>query len=150
MEATTKALINGYIRKAEKKLEVAKKLLKSSDHEDAVSRAYYAVYHAAQALLLSEGERAETHKGVITLFGLLFVKTGKFSKNLGKYLANLKDDRESGDYEVFSFIDEETAETAISEAKEFLKETKLYLKASGILSTESRKVMQGKGKKRKV
>lgn len=147
MKATTKALIDGYIKKAEKKLEVAKKLLKSSDYEDAVSRAYYAVYHAAQALLLSEGEHAETHKGVITLFGLLFVKTGKFSKNLGKYLANLKDDRESGDYEVFSFIDEETAETAISEAKEFLKETKRYLKVSGILSTEIRKRPRGKGKK---
>lgn len=132
MEATTKALINGYIEKAEKKLGVAEKLLKSDDYEDAVSRAYYAVFHAAQALLLTEGQRAESHKGVVTLFGLLFVKTGKFSRNLGKYLANLKDDRESGDYEVFSYIDRETAETAIAEAKEFLNEGKLYLKEMGV------------------
>ena len=96
MEATTKALVTGYIQKAEKKLEVAEKLFKSGDYEDAVSRAYYAVFHAAQALLLTEGERAETHKGVVTLFGLIFVKTGKFGKNYGKYLANLKDDRERG------------------------------------------------------
>jgi len=41
------------------------------------------------------------------------VKTGKFSRNLGKYLANLKDERESRDYEVFSYIDKETAETAL-------------------------------------
>lgn len=132
MEATTKALINGYIEKAEKKLGVAEKLLKSDDYEDAVSRAYYAVFHAAQALLLTEGQRAESHKGVVTLFGLLFVKTGKFSRNLGKYLANLKDNRESGDYEVFSYIDRETAETAIAEAKEFLNEGKLYLKEMGV------------------
>lgn len=132
MEATTKALINGYIEKAEKKLGVAEKLLKSDDYEDAVSRAYYAVFHAAQALLLTEGQRAESHKGLVTLFGLLFVKTGKFSRNLGKYLANLKDDRESGDYEVFSYIDRETAETAIAEAKEFLNEGKLYLKEMGV------------------
>lgn len=132
MEATTKAIIDGYMEKAKKKLEVAGKLLKSGDYEDAVSRAYYAVFHAAQALLLTEGERAESHKGVVTLFGLLFVKTGKVSKNLGKYLANLKDDRESGDYEVFSYIDEETADTAVAEAKEFLKEAKLYLTKSGI------------------
>ncbi len=66
-------------------------------------------YHSRQALLLSEGEKAETHKGVVTLFGILFVKTGKFKKNLGKYLANLKDDMESGDYEVLSYIDKETA-----------------------------------------
>ena len=82
MESTTKALIIGYIQKANKKLEVAEKLLKSSDYDDAVSRAYYAVFHAAQALLLTEGERAETHKGIVMLFGLLFVKTGKFSKKL--------------------------------------------------------------------
>lgn len=132
MNSTTKALIIGYVQKANKKVGVAEKLLKSGDYEDAVSRAYYAVFHATQALLLTEGERAETHKGIVTLFGLLFVKTGKFSKHIGKYLANLKDDRESGDYEVFSYIDKEAAETAISESKEFLKETKLYLEGLGI------------------
>jgi len=132
LEATTKALIKGYIQKAEKKLEVAERLLRSGDYEDAVSRAYYAVFHATQALLLTEGERAETHKGVVTLFGLLFIKTDKFSKNLGKYLANLKDERESGDYEIFSFIDEETAGTAIKEAKEFLREARFYLKGLGL------------------
>lgn len=133
MEPATKELIKGYIEKADKKLEVAKRLFRTEDFEDAVSRAYYAVYHATQALLLSEGERAETHKGVVTLFGLLFVKTGKFKKNLGKYLANLKDDRESGDYEVFSYIDKETAETALAEATEFLTESKEYLTKIGVL-----------------
>jgi len=134
LDLATKELIKGYLEKAEKKLRVAEKLLRSDDYEDAVSRAYYAVFHAAQALLLTEGERAGTHKGVVTLFGLLFVKTGKFKKDLGKYLANLKDERESGDYEVFSYIDRETAETAIEEAKEFIKETQAYLK--GIVLTE--------------
>lgn len=133
MEPTSKALITGYLQKAEKKLEVAGKLFQSGDYEDAVSRAYYAVYHMTQALLLTEGEKAETHKGAVTLFGLLFVKTGKFSRNLGKYLANLKDDRESGDYEVFSYLDKETAESALFEAKEFLREGKLYLEKIGAL-----------------
>jgi uncharacterized protein (UPF0332 family) len=127
LETTTKNLINGYLQKAEKKLQVAERLLASGDYEDAVSRAYYAVFHAAQALLLTEGERAGTHKGVVTLFGLLLVKTGKFNKNMGKYLANLRDDRESGDYEIFSYIDNETAETALTEAREFLKEARIYL-----------------------
>lgn len=131
MDKSVKSLIDGYIQKAQKKLEVAERLLKSGDYEDAVSRAYYAVFHATQALLLTEGQHAETHKGVVSLFGLLFVKTGKFNKNLGKYLANLKDDRENGDYEIFSFMDEESAETALHEAKEFLKEAKKYLNGLG-------------------
>ena len=134
MDDTTKKLIIGYIQKAESKLKVAKKLFKSGDYEDAVSRAYYAVFHAAQALLLSEGEKAESHKGVVTLFGLLFVKTGKFNKNIGKYLANLKDDREMGDYEVFSYIDIKTAKTGVNEAKEFIKAAKIYFKKIDIIS----------------
>ncbi|MDI6761163.1 MAG: HEPN domain-containing protein [Candidatus Brocadiaceae bacterium] len=128
MKSAVKELIKGYIQKAEGKLGVARRLFASGDYEDAVSRAYYAVYHATQALLLTEGQRAETHRGAITLFSLLFVKTGKFNKNLGKFLANLKDDRESGDYEVFSYIERETAETALKEAEEFLEESKIYLK----------------------
>ena len=127
MEAKTVALIDGFMQKAGKKFKVAEKLYKTGDYEDSVSRSYYAVYHAAQALLLTEGERAETHKGVVTLFGLFFVKTGKFGKNIGRYLANLKDDRENSDYEIFSYIDKETASTALKEAREFLKEARAYL-----------------------
>ena len=133
MENTQKELVKGYLEKAEKKLEVAEHLLAAEDYDDAVSRAYYAVYHASQALLLTEGQKAETHKGVITLFGLLFVKTGKFSRNVGKYLANLKDDREKGDYEIFSFVDKQTAETAVEEATAFIKESKKYLKNIGVI-----------------
>jgi len=37
------------------------------------------------------------------LFGMLLVKTGKFEKKWGKFLANLKDDREAGDYDALSY-----------------------------------------------
>lgn len=133
LDATSKALIQGYLQKAEAKLAVAEKLLMSGDYDDAVSRAYYAVFHAAQALLLTEGQQAGSHKGVVTLFGLLFVKTGKFEKNLGKYLANLKDDRETGDYEAFSYIDKESTETAVQEAQKFVEKAKSYLTNLGFL-----------------
>lgn len=133
MDDAARKLIEGYLQKAENKLKVAEKLLGTGDYDDAVSRAYYAVFHATQALLLTEGQKTESHKGAVTLFSLLFVKTGKFGRNFGKCLANLKDDRESGDYEVFSYIDRETTETAIYEAKEFLKEVAAYLKAIGVV-----------------
>jgi uncharacterized protein (UPF0332 family) len=89
LDNITKTLIDSYTQKAEKKLGVAEKLFEMREHEDCVSRAYYAVFHAAQALLLTEGQRAEIHKGVVTLFSLLFIKTGKFEKNLAEYLSNL-------------------------------------------------------------
>jgi uncharacterized protein (UPF0332 family) len=45
----------------------------------------------------------------------------------------LKDERESGDYEIFSYIDKETAETSIGEAKEFIRESKTYLRSIGLI-----------------
>lgn len=129
MDKKTVSLIKGYMDKAKKKLEVAKKLLREKEYEDAVSRAYYAVFHAAQAVLLTEGLSAGTHQGVVTLFGLHFIKTGRIDKKFGRFLTNLKDDRENGDYGLFSVIDEETAVESIDEADKFIKEMQRYLKA---------------------
>ena len=112
MSSAQSALIKGYLEKARAKLEVARELLYNKHFDDAASRAYYAAFHAAQALLLTEGQKPDTHNGLITLFGLLFVRSGKLDRKIGKILAKLKDDdRETGDYEAVSFIDEETART---------------------------------------
>jgi len=130
-------LIKGYVAKAYLKLEVAGELFARQHYDDAVSRAYYAAYHAAQAALLTEGQQAETHRGAVTLFGLLLVKSGKLPRECGRILANLKDDRESGDYEALSFIDQVTAERSIAEAHRFCDAIPSYLVQSGYLpSTE--------------
>jgi uncharacterized protein (UPF0332 family) len=49
--------------------------------EDAVSQAYYAACHAAQALLKTEGLEADTHQGVVSLFGLHFAKSARVRSN---------------------------------------------------------------------
>ena len=128
MDKKTESLLKGYLEKSKDKLQVAEELFREKHFEDAVSRAYYSVFHAAQAILLTEGLSASTHQGLVNLFGLHLVKTGKFEKRFGKYLANLKDDRETGDYEVYSAIDQETAEHAVQEAREFLQAAESYLK----------------------
>ncbi len=121
MDKTTDALLRGYLSKADEKLASAASLLKQRYYADAVSRAYYAVFHAAQAALLTLGEQADTHRGLVTLFGLLLVKTGKVEKRYGRFLANLKDDREQSDYEVFAQIDRAMAQRAIREARSFVR-----------------------------
>lgn len=130
MDEPTKKLIEGYLEKSKEKLKVANKLLTDSFYDDAISRAYYAVFHAAQAALLIEGAKAETHKGVVMLFGLLLVKTGKIDKKYGRFLSNLKDDRETGDYEVMSWMDEEDAQNATTEAEEFIRAVEKFVRNS--------------------
>ena len=75
------------MEKARAKLRVARDLVERGEWDDRVSRAYYAAFHAAQAAVLCEGERADTHQGVLTLFGLLLVKTGKIDRKWGRALA---------------------------------------------------------------
>ncbi len=70
-----------------------------------------------QAALLTEGQRADTHWGVVMLFGLLLVKTGKLERKWGKFLAHLKDDQEARDDEAVASLDEGTAWRAIDEAE---------------------------------
>lgn len=83
MDKAQRELIQGYLEKARNKLRVARDLAHKAEWDDAVSRAYYAAFHAAQAALLTEGQKVDTHKGLVTLFGLLLIKSGKLKK-MGK------------------------------------------------------------------
>ncbi len=133
MDSTTKELIKAYLDKAGQKLAVARKLLASNDYDDAVSRAYYAAFHAVRALLVSAGQKPTTHHGAVTLFNLLFVRTGKIARELGRHFGSLKDDRESVDYELFTDADADMANTAITEAERLLVEATAYLKRESII-----------------
>jgi len=128
LDKKTVGLIQAHLEKAGEKLRASKNSLKSGDYDDAVSRAYYCAFHAAKAVLLTEGLTAQTHQGVVNLFGLHFAKTARVNRRYGKFLSNLKDDRENGDYEIYSAIEKSDAEEAIREASEFLQEMEKFLK----------------------
>jgi len=122
--------VRGLMDKARAKLTAAEDWLAQGKYFDEIaSRCYYAAFHAAQAMLATEGLTANTHQGIVSLFGLHFAKTGKVNPRLGRYLNNLKDDRESGDYDLYSGLDKSDAENAVREAREFLVEAERYLQS---------------------
>jgi len=45
------SMAKAHLEKAVAKLKVAEKLFRDGEYEDAISRAYYAMYHAARAAL---------------------------------------------------------------------------------------------------
>jgi len=51
-----------------------------------------------EAALFTKNLSASSHKGVISLFGEYFIKTGIFNKGLGKTLNDAYDKRLIGDY----------------------------------------------------
>ena len=128
MDRQTRAHVRALLDKAHQKLGAATDWLVQDKYFDEIaSRAYYAAFHAAQALLATEGLHADTHQGVVSMFGLHFARTGKVNPRLGRHLNNLKDDRESGDYDLYSGIDREDAERAVAEARDFVQEAERYL-----------------------
>lgn len=116
-----KEVAKGHIRKARSKLEAARRLFSDGFFEDAVSRAYYSMYHAAKACLMLEGSSPRTHAGVISEFGRLFVVTGKVDSSLSNALSAAKEDREDSDYEIHSEIDREEVKKVLKEAEDFMK-----------------------------
>ncbi|HIC91081.1 MAG TPA: HEPN domain-containing protein [Syntrophaceae bacterium] len=119
--------ISDLTKKAEKFLETAKLVFDSKDYDSCVSRCYYAMFFMAEAVLLTKGLKASSHKGVISLFGEHFVKTGIFDRELGKALSDAYDKRLIGDYSVGFAIVEEEAEDMLKTSQDFVKKLKDYL-----------------------
>lgn len=128
MDESLAQRIDSHRLKADEKLSTAAKLVEWGAFEDAVSRAYYAAFHAAKAMLASQGFEPDTHGGVKTLFHLHFIKSRQIDPKFGRYLTNLKDDREEGDYDVVSTVDQQIARNALREATEFVAEARRFLK----------------------
>ena len=80
-------------------LEIAALLLEREHYRTCLSRSYYSLYYATQALLLSQNLDASTHKGTIRLFGQHFVKTGQFSSEWAKILSDAYELRQLSDYD---------------------------------------------------
>ncbi len=80
------AEIASNLERARTNLDAAKELLEKEYYDIAASRAYYAAFYSASALLLRENIDTNKHSGVIALIHQHFVKTGKLDKEQGKNL----------------------------------------------------------------
>ncbi len=115
------------LRRAKKALLAANILLEKELFEDCVSRAYYAVLHAAKSALVISKVEPDTHNGVRRMFGLYLVKTGEIEKEFAKILTAEHEDREIGDYEIDIEIEGETAKQRVDEAEKFIQRIEQYL-----------------------
>ena len=127
MEPKTSDLVSIQIEKSKEKLDAAKVLLREGFIDDAISRAYYGVFHAASPVLLAEGITVDSHSGLKTIFGLRLIKPGKIDQKYGRWLNRLKDERENGDYDIFTSFNQEGAQESINEAEDFIREMERYL-----------------------
>jgi hypothetical protein len=85
----------------------------------AVSRGYYAVFHAAESALLALEETRSKHSGVVAAFGQLVVRGGGFDEETAKTLRSLFERRNAADYLDVPLAPEDAA-NALNEAGRFI------------------------------
>jgi uncharacterized protein (UPF0332 family) len=102
-------------------LRAAEVLIAADLPAHAVSRAYYATYHAASALLNSIGREARSHDGRRRLVAEHFVRPGLIEAKFSRLLTRIAGDRNDADYNVSAPFSHEDAEEDTLQAREFVE-----------------------------
>lgn len=120
-----------YFERANEMLDVAGLNLAEGYYGSAINRAYYAIFYAANGLLVTQGLVRNKHSGVIAVFRERFVKPGLIETEYSRIYGRVMDDRHVGDYEVELPIDAGVAEKDLSDARRFVERAEQYLRQEG-------------------
>ena len=114
-----KEITDALLRKADRSIAVAKKLL-PGEADFAAARAYYAMFYIAEALLAERDLRFSKHAGVHSALGEHFVKTGLMEPKYHRWLVTAFAKRIAADYGVEAEITPDDAMRSFSRHMIFL------------------------------
>jgi uncharacterized protein (UPF0332 family) len=117
--------------RAEEAIDAAELLLKDGYLADSISRAYYAMFYIAEALLNEKDLSFSKHGNVHGAFGEHYVKTGIFDKKYHKWFLEAFNRRIASDYDVSAKFQASSVKTMIDQAWDFLEAAKKYLDEQG-------------------
>jgi uncharacterized protein (UPF0332 family) len=106
--------------KAKRSLEAAQSLVQKGFYEFAVSRAYYAMFYVAEALLDQAGLSFSSHAAVISAFGQYLTRPGKVPNEFHRQLIDAQAQRTRADYDPQPDLSESDAEIIVNQAQTFL------------------------------
>jgi uncharacterized protein (UPF0332 family) len=115
------------LEKAKRSIRNAEKTMEDGDLDFAASRAYYAMFYVADALLGKKDMHFSKHSGVHSAFAQHFVKTGEFDAKFQRWLVSSFNQRMLGDYGTAPEFNEEDVQEIIEQAREFLQAAQTYL-----------------------
>jgi uncharacterized protein (UPF0332 family) len=122
-----------YLERAHQDLQAAQSNLAQGFYGVAVSRAYYAMFYSANALLASKGISRSKHSGVHSAFGEQFVRVGLIEAEYAKMLGQAFDSRLDSDYDILFSAERSLAEEILRDAQRFVERTERYLQQAGLL-----------------
>jgi uncharacterized protein (UPF0332 family) len=122
------------MNKAKDSLGVARHLHEQGHYNDAASKAYYAVFHSLQAILLTKNMSYSKHSAVLGAFNKEFVFNKVFAKDFYNKIARLFKDRQIGDYEYEKVIDCESSNADVNDAELIINAITEYLHKESYLN----------------
>ena len=113
--------IQKFIEKAKRSLEAANDLHKNGHYDFAISRAYYAMFYMATALLLTKDLVFSKHSAVISALSQHFVKPGILDQRYHKMFSKAFEARQIGDYSILRDVSQKESQEILSYAREFVE-----------------------------
>lgn len=86
-----------------------------------VNRAYYSMFYAVLALMISIDKNTAKHQGVLSFFDEYFIKQKVFPKEMSRLIHDAFESRQEGDYRESAKIDRETAREILQSADTFFE-----------------------------
>jgi len=112
--------VQRHFEQAAECVEDARVLLENDRLAAAVTRIYYAMFHAATAALLAKGIRRSSHHALLAAFGQNFIKTGELDERLYRDLRAAFERRQQADYEAIVEIDRQATAQLLEQAVNFV------------------------------
>ena len=128
MTADTDTL-RAILAKADENVAVAQTILCAGYPGTAASRAYYAAFHAATAVLATHGLSFSSHRETIGAFTREFVNKGFLPPDTKNKLQNLFEHRQTADYDWASTIDQQTATEDLAAAQAIVEACRTIIEA---------------------
>lgn len=116
------------IQTAKDNLKSARILLEAEEYKSANNRSYYAIFHAVNAVHGLNGNAFKRHKDAIGNFNKNYVKTGIFSREIGRKIGEAEEIRHASDYDDFYIASREESERQVAVADEFIQLVEKYCK----------------------
>ena len=123
-----KELVKKELSVARSDLVDAKSGYENQRYKWSTIQAYYAMFHAARALIYSRGYREKSHFCLSVALRALFIEESKLDAQIGRDFLNAMNLREAADYE--AEFSNEGAKAVIASAERFIE------KAMAILSSK--------------
>ena len=119
--------IKTLLDKAAQSIQAAELLNREGYANFAASRAYYAMFYVAEALLLSREISFSSHSAVIAAFGQIFAKPQILDPKFHRYLIDAQDMRNLGDYGIGQQILPQSVQEMLVWASEFIETAQFIL-----------------------